>query len=794
MLPGSFLSEVDFILKDEKILLSDFHYLDLINETYSELNKIRMELNSLDSLTFNRMIQIISNNKKLQSLNLKLFPSNSENINLNNLNNFANMINTDQLGSTQNNFLNTNFKNESSSKKIKKDVIFDEGAYLLNLILKPFANNLEKLFWNLIERKIYLKFVSINFEMPSYIANEDKYVELFQKNLFLFLEKISAMEPNKNKQVNFNKINMLKNFNESSSRIDEAADKHSIFSDFLRRRSVENTKKKLSFFASNNLNPENYGSKNVGESYDFNYNDGKNNISNTNANGIIKDLILNDSENDAANFHDSNLNGKNIQNETSEFNLQELELNLKKIYQNINNDKNTDNINLENSKINKKSKTIDNNASCESTPKIILSDNIINFDNFLNKTNNKNFIDMKRNTIKEKNNQAVISANNSNYLINSSNNFSQNLNKILTPNLHNSNFNLIPSFSLTTKEKPNYEDNASSSNNHNNKGIYEESVISFEENMNQNKINNEIALQSLEIFAKNFNLDTRKYQIIEKKFNLINLRENNLINLSLDFKFFKFSEKLFNKLIPKKVEDLKLSDLDFDSLKGLKTYFAIRRLNSMISLEVKVSNFFYERQEDLNIIADFLSVYKGDKLQEFVFKTKVNFSDESLLNIISKMDGDYVGNFTLFFLGLKNPFDLDIDNSIENCNNNCNKSLKKYEKLNFDYNKINSIIKSNELKSFHLPVNFREIKAIIIRKMIDSNLNFVMNEICSNSQCLKNTSNTSKSNSNNNYNNEIINYGKDQQAKLLRNIRKVVDNVRSLVKIKQEKVLKFDFI
>ena len=44
LLPDSFLSEIDFTLKDEKILLSDFHYLDFLIENPLKLNNLHVEL------------------------------------------------------------------------------------------------------------------------------------------------------------------------------------------------------------------------------------------------------------------------------------------------------------------------------------------------------------------------------------------------------------------------------------------------------------------------------------------------------------------------------------------------------------------------------------------------------------------------------------------------------------------------------------------------------------------------------------------------------------------------------
>jgi hypothetical protein len=78
----------------------------------------------------------------------------------------------------------------------------------------------------------------------------------------------------------------------------------------------------------------------------------------------------------------------------------------------------------------------------------------------------------------------------------------------------------------------------------------------------------------------------------------------------------------------------------------------------------------------------------------------------------------------------------------------------------------------------------------IIAQLETKNLNNIENNINDKDKIID----TDPSTSNNNFNNEILNYGKDQQVKLLKNLRKTVDNIRSFVKIKQEKDFKIDFI
>ncbi len=366
----------------------------------------------------------------------------------------------DSLPNTQNNFLK-NFSHLKSEKyNSKKDIIFDEGAHLLSQILKPFAFNLEKLFCNLIERKIHLKFVSINFEMPSYIANEDKYVELFQKNLFLFLEKISAVRP-KHNNIDFKDIR-IKNFGEVNGKIDDtatAAENQSILSDLLRRRTLENTKKKLSFFALNNLNlypnsnnnknnnnkdsnSSNNGSNNSRKDLNYNVDDAKNNNNNESNSAAVNNknyndnLVLNHSESDAAASASKillteNANEKNNQSDK----LSLLKLEVINLSFNSQNKPNAE----KDAQLCKKPKTIIDNLADPELASVkslsIPSLKCVNYENNLTPNKYKNQTDFHSNSVKE-----MISPINNKWI----------------PIKHHSQFNIVPAIfttPITYKEK-----------------------------------------------------------------------------------------------------------------------------------------------------------------------------------------------------------------------------------------------------------------------------------------------------------------------------------------------------
>ena len=238
--------------------------------------------------------------------------------------------------------------------------------------------------------------------------------------------------------------------------------------------------------------------------------------------------------------------------------------------------------------------------------------------------------------------------------------------------------------------------------------------------------------------------------MIEKKFDYINLSENNLINLSLDFKFIKFNSKLFEKILPKNIEYLKLADLDYESLRSLTNYFLVKKLNKLINLDITVRNFLYDKPEDQESLINFLIIYKGDNLEEFTVKTKINFTNENFLKIIEKLNGDFVKKFTFVISANK-------------------------KNINFDINKINEVISKKNLYSYYLPNNFNQIKCLVLHKILRNNFSQILYEFNQNNSYLD------SSGSFLNYNNTI-----------LKNVKKILNNIRSFLKIKQNKIFKVE--
>lgn len=164
-------SEIDFILKQEKIIMTDFHVLDCLANIY-HLREIEVNFNALDSLTFQRMVNFMKKNTSAINLTLNLFPS-DDHFTLNNIIKYCEELNI----SMGNNFDSSNKVNEYAS-------VVDDIEFAVNKLCESFADNMEKLFF-VIGRNLYdLNNLHLSFELPNILSHNDKYLEIFHKFLF----------------------------------------------------------------------------------------------------------------------------------------------------------------------------------------------------------------------------------------------------------------------------------------------------------------------------------------------------------------------------------------------------------------------------------------------------------------------------------------------------------------------------------------------------------------------------------------------------------------------------------
>ena len=149
-------------------LLKDFHILDIISNKFMKLNTINLEINSLDSITFKKILEAINiNPNSLVSLNISFFTSD--------ITYFPQSLY--KLYNPQNALKSINFRDNIELK-------------ILDYLLINFTTNLKILF-NLIRHK-RIQILGFNFDIPDIIEYNQKYNIVFIKfilNTLLYITK-----------------------------------------------------------------------------------------------------------------------------------------------------------------------------------------------------------------------------------------------------------------------------------------------------------------------------------------------------------------------------------------------------------------------------------------------------------------------------------------------------------------------------------------------------------------------------------------------------------------------------
>ena len=239
-----YLIEIDYILKAMKILTNEFHLLSFFSKNFN-LNKLSLEFNSLDSLTFEKIICIIHRNNYLFDINLTFFPP-EEYFNLYNLSKIATILNVDLHNLT----LNIN----RGSLITGMDSIIDDGEFILNKIIDFFNKNMDRLLFVIRSRDEIIN-LSLNFNFPNLVSSNDKYINIFYKfffNLFYILE-----DPNNTTETLKIKSSNIFFYPKRNHLIDHFLNNVNLSSN----RSLKNLNLNLKFFSV--LNMENLFPKNL---------------------------------------------------------------------------------------------------------------------------------------------------------------------------------------------------------------------------------------------------------------------------------------------------------------------------------------------------------------------------------------------------------------------------------------------------------------------------------------------------------------------------------------------------
>jgi len=180
--PNSFKTELEDFMRLNKVPMVNFHFLNLLFPI-NLLHSLSLEFNSMENESFQNIMNLIQNNSNLKNLSINFFSQNQE-IYSNPLLVKLSEENGIRLKSI---FLNTG--NYISTIMYKNDGEFEN--LLINKVLPNFELNIEK-FFILLQTKKQLDCLTLIFEQPKLLLNNENYFWVIMKflfNIFLMLNR-----------------------------------------------------------------------------------------------------------------------------------------------------------------------------------------------------------------------------------------------------------------------------------------------------------------------------------------------------------------------------------------------------------------------------------------------------------------------------------------------------------------------------------------------------------------------------------------------------------------------------
>ena len=147
---------------------NNFHIFDFFIEKMKELQSFNIEFNSLDYLTFNKLLSVIKNNKEIKSLQISFFSS---------------------LISYSPQYLYKLYQQNFEKKGIEKRISSPE-SFFLNEFLPYFVENFEVLFQLIKLKMINFEVLSFIFDIPEIISVKKRYLIVILKfilNIFFLV-------------------------------------------------------------------------------------------------------------------------------------------------------------------------------------------------------------------------------------------------------------------------------------------------------------------------------------------------------------------------------------------------------------------------------------------------------------------------------------------------------------------------------------------------------------------------------------------------------------------------------
>jgi hypothetical protein len=192
--PDSFHSEIMEALKYSDVYLVNFTFLNFFTPI-SKLYQLNVEFNSLDTVSFEKVLSLFHKNNDLKSFKINLFAG-DEHYTPNALLKLCSALN---LNLTQ--FFSK--KSFSDSLYNSRDFDADVEDFLVLKLLDTFEENLEKFFF-IFQNKLNLCEFQLKAELPRIISSNENYISVFHKFIFNIL----ALLNNENCSLQTLKINI----------------------------------------------------------------------------------------------------------------------------------------------------------------------------------------------------------------------------------------------------------------------------------------------------------------------------------------------------------------------------------------------------------------------------------------------------------------------------------------------------------------------------------------------------------------------------------------------------------
>jgi len=183
ILPLNLSYDISQMLKGQKILFNDFHFLTFINQ--KEIKITTIDFNSLDNQAFEKLLIFLNNNQLLNVCNISFFPPEqyfkTELL-------FKLLQNCDEKYT----FTENNNNKYGFNKNLILDTKYEDlDTYILKQLTENFEKNIREFFYLLTIKGNIIE-LSLTFDIPTILSKNGHYNNILMKfflDLFIFIDK-----------------------------------------------------------------------------------------------------------------------------------------------------------------------------------------------------------------------------------------------------------------------------------------------------------------------------------------------------------------------------------------------------------------------------------------------------------------------------------------------------------------------------------------------------------------------------------------------------------------------------